>query len=450
MDLLDLPDLLEAPTAPEPFDLLRMKGFRSIGGEDDKDGSIIVDVALSDPELPQCRCDEPDVVRHGKREVRYRDHPIQRHPTYLRLIRQRYRCRACGAVLLEHLPGIDANHVMTERFRLRLAQDGVERTFTDAANINGVQESLVRRVFKEYAAELLADYQFTLPRVLGMDEKVLGGVPRFVIGDIEKRTILDMQPSRKAADLERYFGSLAYRFDVEVITQDMYWAYKELNQRYFRKATIVIDKFHVVRYANMAVETVRKQIQSTLDNDGRIAMKRKNRLLAARTGNLSDEGSWQMSRLFKAHPILEKAVEAKEFFYGIYDCPDRASAEREFNDWLALLPKELEGPFKPLLSCMRSKRWQPLILNYFDHPYTNAYTEAMNGLFDQMNRLGRGYDFDTIRSKAILRYGKLTRAIDEWAFDIRSDEDMDQAERMMIGHGVDLSTFEADLAGGRF
>ena len=132
------------------------------------------------------------------------------------------------------LPPIDDKRNMTMRFWERLAKDGTERTFSDAAKLNGVQETMVRRVFKEYADLKLRNYTFNLPRVLGMDEKVLNGTPRFVIGDVENRCVLDLQASRKKIDLERYFGAIAGREHVEVITQDMYWAYKEVNERYFR------------------------------------------------------------------------------------------------------------------------------------------------------------------------------------------------------------------------
>lgn len=428
------------------WDLLRLEGYFSTSLEE-VGGTLFVDVELDKPGVPACTCGEPDVVKHGKRKVQFKDHPIQRQATYLRITRQRYRCRTCGSILLEDLPGIDADRLMTVRFRDQLAQDAIYRTFTDAANLNGVKESLVRRVFKDHAEKALAHYEFDLPRVLGMDEKVVAGSPRFVIGDVESRRMLDMQMSRKQTDLVAYFGNMHDRHKVEVITQDMYWGYKTINERYFRKALIVIDKFHVVRYANLAVEMVRKRIQNSLDNDGRVEMKRKIRLLAARPERLSLDGQIELKRLFRMHPALETAVTCKEWFYDIYNCENRAEAEKAYAAWVELLPPEMEKPFGAILTFMREKRWRPLIFNYFEHPYTNAYVEALNGLIDQITRSGRGYDLTTLRAKALLRYGNLTPLIDKVAFDLMS---VSPEERQVIldtnvGHGVDLSTFESDL-----
>ncbi|MBI1213637.1 MAG: hypothetical protein GC190_19435 [Alphaproteobacteria bacterium] len=282
-------------------DLLRLDGFQTVGTEQAGDG-LIVDVELADAGRIE-RCDCPpmtEIKKHGRRTVRFKDFPIQRQSVTLRIKRQRWRCQGCGKVKLETLPGIDADRNMTVRFRNQLALDAVNRTFTDAANMHGVKETLVRRVFNEYAAEQLNGYVPAMPRVLGMDEKFINGRARFVLGDVESRSMIDLLPSRKTDVIEAYFHTLRDRQNVEIITQDMYWAYKEVNERYFRKAMIVIDKFHVVRYANIAVENVRKAIQGLLDNQGRINMKRRIPLLGARPATLNDERQRDLKKLLQS------------------------------------------------------------------------------------------------------------------------------------------------------
>lgn len=300
-----------------------------------------------------------------------------------------------------------------------------------------------------YADEMLSNYTYDLPRVLGMDEKYIGGAARFVVGDVENRRMLDMLMSREKKALEPYFRQWDFmdRAKVEVITQDMYWGYKTLNEQYFKAATIVVDKFHVVRYANFAVSTVRKRVQSGLDNDGRIAMKKNIKLLSKRTHQLNDDDQYDMRLLFKAHPAIETAVTVKEWFYDIYRCETRAEAEKAYEAWRELVPKEMEFAFKPIFSFMQNRRWRRLIFNYFEHPYTNAYVEALNGLIDHTTRSARGFKkLERLRAKALLKYGKLTPLIDIYDFALRLDDP--ETERILattVGHGVDLSTFMDDL-----
>ena len=432
------------------MDLLMLPGWRATGHEPAMDGSLIVTVELTAPKVPACTCEAPKVLKHGTRRVHFRDNPINRQPVKLRITRQRYRCQACGAILLEDLPGMDADRQMTIRFRRGIAKDAIGHTFTAAAHINGVKESLVRRVFAEYAAHQLEGYRPRLPRVLGMDEKVISGKPRFVIGDVEARQMLDMTFSRQHTDLKEYFHAMAGdRLRVEVITQDMYWPYKNLNELYFRQAVIVIDKFHVVRYANLAVEAVRKKIQAGLDNDGRISLKRKLRLLAARPANLDDQGRIALKHVLRDHPALDMAVQLKELFYDIYESQTPAEAEKHFEAWKSMVPPEMTKPFKEVLSFMQNRRWRRLILNYFEHPYTNAYVETLNGLIDQINRSGRGYNLDVLRAKALLRYGEVKRVFPSLRPDVRKALGGIEVP-MHMGHGIDLSTFERDAARAAF
>ncbi len=424
----------------DSVDLLGLRGVKVTGIEERSDG-VFVDAEEEDRGIPQCECGG-SVYKHGLRTISVRDSSIRRKPTILRIKRRRYRCQACGTILTNWIPGVRADRDMTDRLRAQIAEDAIERPFADAGGLNGVDESTVRRIFAEHAQQRLEGYSFTLPRVLGMDEKVINGRPRFLIGDVERRTMLDMLPDRKATNLADYFNAFTIheRQNVSVITQDMYWPYKELNERFFRSATIVIDKFHVVRYANEAVERVRKAIQTDMDDESRIAMKKNIRLLAARPATLDDEGKYRLDRLLRVHPALSTAVWLKEAFFDLYECQTAAEAEAHYLAWIELVPPEMRKHFGRILSFMRNTRWRRLILNYFEQPFTNAYSEALNGLVDQMNRAGRGYRFETLRAKALLRYGP---------FRYEAANNMSFLSFIRY-HGIDLPTFEADLREGRF
>lgn len=433
------------------FDLLRLDDYFGMGIEE-IDGKLYVETVANHPVVPSCKCAAPDVVKHGKRVVHFRDHPIQRKETYLRITRQRYRCRSCGSILLEDLPFIDEKRRMTVRFRDQLIDDGTHMKFSLGGSINGVKESLVRRVFKEHAEKALKNYTFDLPRVMGMDEKYMGGHARFVVGDVEKRVLLDILTSRKKDVLVDYFKRWSHqdRMQVEVITQDMHWAYKQINEQYFKAATIVIDRFHVVRYADWAVSSVRKAIQNASSKEDRIELKGQIAILGSRPHRLEGDDAIELRRVFRKHPAIEQAVTLKEWFYDIYNAETRADAEKAFDAWCALVPKEFEAAFKPLMSFMREKRWRKLIFNYFDARYTNGYVEGVNSLLDEIARGGRGYDLQTLRAKALMKYGS-KKLIDLADFNIRLDNP--EYEDLMvrrIGHGINLSTFENDLRAGAF
>lgn len=51
--------------------------------------------------------------------------------------------------------------------------------------------------------------------------------------------------------------------------------------------------------------------------------------------------------------------------------------------------------------------WSGPVFNYFDYRVTNAYTESVNRLIADSNRLGRGYSFDVLRTRMLLARGAL-------------------------------------------
>jgi len=63
----------------------------------------------------------------------------------------------------------------------------------------------------------------------------------------------------------------------------------------------------------------------------------------------------------------------------------------------------------------------PEILNYFDHPVTNAYTESLNSLIRVMDRMGRGYSFEALRAKILFTEGAHHKKRSRPKFERRSD-----------------------------
>jgi hypothetical protein len=103
-------------------------------------------------------------------------------------------------------------------------------------------------------------------------------------------------------------------------------------------------------------------------------------------------------------PKLAEAYRLKEAFYAIYEDSDSPEAAlRRYAAWSKDVSPEIRPYFHDLIRAFTN--WQPFILNYFEHPVTNAYTESLNSLIRVMNRLGRGYSFEALRAKILFTEG---------------------------------------------
>lgn len=99
---------------------------------------------------------------------------------------------------------------------------------------------------------------------MGIDEIHILGKPRCVIGNVSKRKLIDMLPSRNKSVVVKRLLEFSNRKMIELVCMDMWNPYREAVKETLPNAKIIADKFHVVRMANQALESVRKHIRSQL------------------------------------------------------------------------------------------------------------------------------------------------------------------------------------------
>ena len=131
----------------------------------------------------------------------------------------------------------------------------------------------------------------------------------------------------------------------------------------------------------------------------RLTLKNDRYVLDYRESKLTDKQREVLAEIKEKYPLLGEAHAVKEGFYSIFDAPDKKTATEVWESWKAGVPTTLRGYFRPLIEDLDG--WHGLALTVFDHPYTNAYTEALNRFAKDVNRMGRGYSFDILRARLL-------------------------------------------------
>jgi len=126
-------------------------------------------------------------------------------------------------------------------------------------------------------------------------------------------------------------------------------------------------------------------------------------ILLRRKADLDESKQLILEVWTKNLPELGMAHDLKEAFFDLWNAESRAEAESLYQDWQARISPGLQAAFQPLLTAMSN--WHEEIFAFFDHPVTNSYTEALNGLLRLATRQGRGYSFRTIRDKLLSTHG---------------------------------------------
>ena len=348
-------------------------------------------------------CQSENTVGFGRREQLVKDLPIHGKRVGIYVDTRRFQCRACSRTFFEGLPDVDERRAMTTRLVKWIGHQSLKRTFTSIAEEVGITEGTVRLIFKDYVADLEKTVRFETPKWMGIDEIHLIK-PRCVISNIRNNTIIDMLPNRDKKTVVNYLYNLQGKKDVQYVAMDMWTPYRDAVQAVIPDARIVIDKFHVVRMANDAVEKVRKSLRERLTPKQRRGLMHDRFVLLKRERDLNDREVLLLDGWTKNYPELGAVYGLKEGFYGIYEgsgSPEAALAAYEA--WNEAVVPEVRDAFHDLIRAFTN--WQPFILNYFGNPVTDAYTESLNSLIRVMNRLGRGYSFEALRAKILFTEG---------------------------------------------
>lgn len=347
-------------------------------------------------------CHSTNIRGFGRREQLIRDLPMHGKRVGVYVDTRRYQCQSCNKTFYAPLPDIDEKRKMTKRLVEWIGKQAITRTFTSIADEVGIVEGTVRSIFRDYINALEKTVRFEIPQWMGIDEIHLIK-PRCVISNIQNNTIVEILKDRNKPTVTRYLSQLKGLDQVHYVAMDMWKPYRDAVETVIPDAQIVIDKFHVVRMANDALERVRKSIREQLTPKQRRGLMHDRFVLLKRERDLTDKEAFLLDGWCQNYPELGMAYRQKENFYAIYDAKSPVEAKALFNAWLHNLTPEIREAFNDLARAWQN--WEPYICNYFNHPVTNAYTESLNNLIRVMNRLGRGYSFEALRAKVLFAEG---------------------------------------------
>ena len=339
-----------------------------------------------------------------RRAMRVRDVPNHGPKTVIVVDRIRFKCLSCEKTFMQPLPDVDERRRMTKRAIAYVREHCLAKPFVAIARDLGVDEKTVRQIAKEHM-DAVTEYPVFAPFYLGIDEVMVGGELRAIFTDLANRQVLDLLEGRRTPSIVHWLSHLSHRERIHVVAIDMWAPYRDAARAVLGPRTrVVVDKFHVVRMADLGLDTVRKQVGQAQGVKGRRKLMRSRHVLLKRSANLSEQDALTLSGWIGNIPRLKEAYEAKEAFYAIYDTETRAEASNALEAWEKSLSDDMRVAFKPLLTAVGN--WRGEILEFWDHRITNAYTEAMNGILKMINRTGRGYTFPVVRARILQRQSK--------------------------------------------
>jgi transposase len=371
--------------------LLGLAGLVVVGVVE-SDGQLDLQIELTEraERCPHCGGDELRVK--DRPVVAVRDLPIGGRRTILWWCKRRLLCWACGRSFTESHPQIGARQRVTRRFRERLAErvrGGAAHA--EVARCEQTTRYQVTRAFHS-VVDGLASSPAAGPRRLSLDEAHhrRGRELATVVSDLDRRCVIDVVDGCTRRVTERYLGSLPehIRAGIEVVSIDPSEAYRHAIRAALPHARIVADRFHLVRGANTALDSVRRARQrdrarpkpkgtrqSGHGSTWKPELYRARRLLLKASERLSERERRRLTDLFKVDPLVAEAWGLKEAFRAIYRAETRLEAEHRLDLFLAAVDRAQLRPFDAFARGVRG--WREELLAFFDEPTTNGYAEGV-------------------------------------------------------------------------
>jgi transposase len=270
-------------------------------------------------------------------------------------------------VKTERLEWLSALPGYTQRFAFFVGRQCHDTAVKVVAEELDLDWHTVKELEKLYMGEQLKRAPATSPTVLGIDEISIGRGHeyRIVVSDLlEGRPIWFGGVDRSIASLDEFYtwlGPLKSK-QIRLAVMDMWKPFRAstLKAENAPQATILYDKFHVLRHLQDALDKVRKSEYARLSGARRRFIKGQRFALLSRWRNLALQGRRALRLLFRANKRLYTAYLLKESFEQLWDYEVAGWARRFFENWRESLKWQRLKPYEKFAE-MIDAHWDGIV-----------------------------------------------------------------------------------------
>lgn len=333
---------------------------------------------------------------HSKETVVVEDVGLCGRRVFLRVVKRKMRCPADGRIRVENLAWIRER--FTKRFAEQITRLTAITTNQEAGWYLGLDDEKVYRIDRKMLEEAARHKLEPVPAPthMSVDEVAWQKWHRYVtnVVDIDKRKVIWNDDGRGKEVLDGFYTALGKKNSkkIKAVASDGARGYIASTKEHAKHALIVLDHFHVKKYLNDAVDTVRKQELQTArsqNNKELTAMLHCNKRFILMQNKVTDKKRDLLEKLAQLNQGVYQALLLKEQFLSIYAAGDRSTAWANLKAWIVAALQCGLPSFEELGRKLFRKRHY--VLNYFICKITTAVSEGINNKIKRLKRMAYGY-----------------------------------------------------------
>lgn len=372
---------------------------------------LYVDIELEPGAKMPCPCCGALCALYDHEIKRWRHLNFWQHCTYLSAQVPRVNCPKDGVRQVQ-VPWARSGSGFTLLFEAFIMALVKEMPVSEVAELVNEHDTRLWRVVRHYVDQAHQRQDWSGVKAVGVDDTATRKGHRYatVVVDLDLKgqtaaRLLFMTPDRTAQSVAEFCHQMpahgAQPEQVEIVAMDMSPAYQRGVSDHLPKATKVFDRFHVMKLAGEALDSVRKALRrSGADMKGALWALRGN------WHNLQEHQKQLRSHLCAQHKELGRAMALRESLQEAWEWPGPASAAMHLKGWCSWAVRSRLPAFNKLAQTIKD-HWDG-ILAFYPHRITSAAIEAINGVIQTARRRARGFrNFENLRAIAYWMAGKL-------------------------------------------
>jgi len=351
-------------------------------------------VKQADGSLECSECGSRRVIRRGGRERRFRGLPIGSRRVWIVLKVPRLECKACGVVRQAEVSFAPGQHGYTKRFARYVVELARHMTMWDVAQHLGVSWNLVKELWKEELHRRFRRPSLKELRLLAIDEISIGKGHRYltVVLDLESGAVVFIGEGKGADALDPFWKRLRRSgARIEAVAIDMSQAYINAVRTHLPEATLVFDRFHVVKLMNDKLSSLRRSLQRRAEAEAKDVLKGSRWLLLKDPRNLTEDRNEtrRLKAALELNAPLAAAYYLKEDLRQLWSQPDKAAASSFLEGWIE---RARATGIRQLITMSNTlSLHRQGLLAYYDVPISTGPLEGTNNKIKTLQRTAYGY-----------------------------------------------------------
>jgi len=370
-----------------------VRGYRYVA-TDYQEGGVFFRIAK---DIGDCRCSacgSAHVTSRGQVERRFRCLPIGRRSVTAILPIPRVWCLNCGVIRQVALDFADPRRSYTKAFARYALELSRFMTIQDVAHHLDISWDVIKDIQKQDLTRRFGRPPIKHLRQIAIDEICIGRGHRYLtlVLDLESGAVVHVGQGKGGSALTAFWRRLRRSgAQVKAVATDMSAAYIEAVRTGLPDATLVFDRFHVMKLFNDKLSALRRQLYQQATAEHQRVLKGVRWLLVKRPENL-DPRRHERERLDEALRLNEPLATAyylKEDLGQLWEQEDEEAATAFLLDWLA--QAEASG-ISILVRLAQTLRQHALgLLAWYDYPISTGPLEGTNNKIKTMQRQAYGF-----------------------------------------------------------